>query len=95
MPDSVSRTYRLSPHCGNAGSSGTGTASTVQPSGANRPVARSAPPRHGSAGIEISSGIAAAARSGRALHSPRIAVRNTWPSATASSDEAAYGRSLT
>jgi hypothetical protein len=45
--------------------------------------------------MAISSGIGPAANSGRLSQRPVIAVRNTRPSATASNDEAAYGRSLT
>ncbi len=92
---SRSRTYGLSPQSGNRSSSGMGSASTVQPSGANSLLASSAPPRQGTAGSAISSGIAVAASSGRSFDLACIAVRKTRPMATASSDDAAYGRSLT
>jgi len=95
VPVSRSRTYRLSPHSGKCSSSGIGSASIVQPSGANSAVARSTPPRQGTAGSATSSGIGVAASSGRSFDLACIAVRNTRPMATASSDDAAYGRSLT
>ena len=55
----------------------------------------SAPPRAGSAGTSIRNGSGPPARSGRAAHTPRSALVNTVLSATASSEDAAYGRSLT
>lgn len=54
-----------------------------------------APPRHSSTAITISSGIAESASSCQALQRPLRAVLNTSAMATPSSDEAAYGRSLT
>ena len=49
----------------------------------------SAPPRHGSAGMTISKGIAESASSCLALHRPLRAVLNTSAMATPRSDEAA------
>ena len=64
-------------------SSGTGAASTVQPSGAKSRSASSGPPPQGSAGSAISSGIGVAASSGCVAHRPARAVRKTSASATA------------
>ncbi len=94
-PRSTSRTYRESPHSGKPSSSGRACASPCQPSGSNSCRASSGPPRQGSAGTVTSSSIGPAASSGLALQCPVRAVLKTSASATASIEEAAYGRSLT
>ncbi len=72
-----------------------GSATTVQPSGSNSRCATAAPPRHGSTGTVISSGMAESASSWREAQRPLRAVLNTSASATPSSEDAAYDRSLT
>ncbi len=52
-------------------------------------------PLAGTAGNEIRSGRASPASPGRVSQTPFMAVRNTVRRATASSEDAAYGRSLT
>ena len=78
------------------GSSGIGVSSTVQPSGSNRrdrsPVSSLAPARCHS-DLERERMPRRAREASRCV--PVIAVRNTWPIATASIDDDAYGRSLT
>lgn len=80
---------------GTSGSSGTVRASTDHPRGAKRRSTSSGPWLVGVAGTWMVSGIATPASSGRAVHRPFIAVLKTRPSATASIEDAAYGRSLT
>lgn len=67
-----------------------GSALTVShPSGPNSWCTRSAPPRAGSDGTSMRSGIDIAARSGIAAHTPRSALLKTVDMATDISDEAA------
>jgi hypothetical protein len=66
-----------------------------EPSGSRSRRTRSSPPRAGTAGSVASSGIDAAASSGRCVQVPAMALLKTPNMATDMNDDATYGRSLT